>query len=151
MKINNEISVFSKDILKRNGWFPSRKVSKLVNDWKCEMINDSKTFVLFTEAERALVEFGGIKINERGSGVNQAREPFEINPLLAIGEADRFSDFEEDIGQKLYPLGECWGSNFFLAIGEDGKVFALMMDIFLVGNTFEEALENLIQGIRLEV
>jgi SUKH-3 immunity protein len=154
MKIDNESNIFYKevkDILEKNGWFSSRKISKLVTTWKYEMADDSEAFVLFDEAERVLLEFGGIKINERGGGVNQAQEPFEINPLLAKGEADRFADFELDIGQKLYPLGECWGSNFFLAIAEDGKVFALMMEIFLVGNTFEEALNNLIQGIKLEV
>jgi hypothetical protein len=80
--------------------------------------------------------------------VTSAKEYFEIDPLLALGEGDRFSHFSDHVGTNLYPLGEGAGGHYFLAIGEDGRVFLLMEDIKIIGNDFDEALESLILGYR---
>jgi hypothetical protein len=81
-----------------------------------------------------------------GSGEECARESIELIPLLAVGEEDRFRAFATVLGTKLYPLGEAGNGHVFLAISEEGRVYALMDELWLVGDTMEAALENLVRG-----
>lgn len=68
--------------------------------------------------------------------------------MAALGEEDRFAKHAEVLGMRPYPLGEWAGGNAFLAIAEDGPVFALMEEIDLVGGSISEAIENLVIGRR---
>ena len=105
-------------------------------------------FVRFPAATAALAEFGGLRVEQGGAGVTSARETFELDPTLAVGEADRFARFESIVGRRLYPLGEAGGGQYFLAISEDGQVFGVGDSIFDIGRTISEAIENLIVGRR---
>ncbi|NJM52296.1 MAG: hypothetical protein HC846_02215 [Blastocatellia bacterium] len=138
--------IFRKNFIKCRFGFQNRNCSERIEEWEKELQKFDPDFEMFSEARKVLLEFGGIKVNRRDSGIDFAREPFEIDLLLGIGESDRFSVFEAEIGEKLYPLGEGGGNHYFLAIGESGKVYGLMGYIFLIGNTFDDALENLILG-----
>lgn len=82
-----------------------------------------------------------------GRGEVWSRQSFRIDPALALGEEDRFTDFSRMLGTRLFPLGEA-GHEAFLALGEDGKVYALMLDLWLVGDSMEEAIEALVRGRR---
>ena len=54
-----------------------------------------------------------------------------------------------DLTGRLYPLGEAEGGLCFLAIGENDRVYILMMsEIRLLGGNIDEALEALLIGIQ---
>lgn len=143
---DRRFSEFAEEILLNAGWFPNRNCSEQIEKWEKELQKFDPDFEMFSEARKVLIEFGGIKVKQSGSGIDFARATFEIDPLLCIGESDRISDFESEIGEKLYPLGECFGGYCFLGIAESGKVYSIGMADFLFGNTINEALENLILG-----
>jgi hypothetical protein len=114
--------------------------------WKTSLAPED--FRIFPAAEAALRRFAGLEVKQRGPGVAMPREDFSIDPALAFGEMDRFRDHSDIIGLPLYPLGECGGGHYFLAIATDGRVFALMDGIVLIGGSIDEAVHNLIVGQR---
>ncbi len=130
--------------LRKAGWYPGRQVPKLVAKWKTNKMLTG--FEMFPLAEKILLEFGGLKIKQRGPGESLAREPFQFDPTMAGYEDDRFSDFLSLVNTKLYPLGEAATRHYYWTIGENEHVYLLMDDIQLVGTNIDEALENLIIG-----
>ena len=68
---------------------------------------------------------------------------------LGYHQSDLFKEFGRMVDTRLYPLGEAENGYYYLAIGENGRVYYLMEDIVLVGNTEDEALENLLIGRRV--
>jgi hypothetical protein len=145
--MSDRFDKFVTERLIKAGWFECRKVESLVSDWKSQ-IKATDNFEMFSMAEEILNEFGGIKVEQKGLGKGYPRTPFEINPALAIGEADRLLQQSQVIKQKLYPLGEVFGGYYFLTVGEDGRVFGISDHTLLIGNSFDEALNNLIIGIK---
>lgn len=138
---------FAIQLLRAAGWFEGRDVAGMVDAWRARLIEDG--FEPTIAAERALREFGGIRVIQRAPGINLARDTFEIDPLLGLGEHDRFERFETILGVSLYPMGECGGGHEFLAIASDGRVFVVGDDeIDLAGGTAREAILNLICGVR---
>lgn len=71
---------------------------------------------------------------------------FDLHPPLAMGEEDRFRQYEETVSSSLYPLGEASGGHVFLAVAEDGRVFAIMDNLWHVADSIDEALESLVLG-----
>jgi hypothetical protein len=140
-------SVQAEDILRRAGWHAGRSVPDLVATWRDGLLR-SHGIEMFPSAERALLEFGGLKIDEQGPGVTCAREPFEIDPILADYDGEVFGEFSGQVGTRLYPLGEAVGGLGFLAIGENDRVYMLLDDIRLLGNNMDEALEALLIGLQ---
>jgi SUKH-3 immunity protein len=130
------------EVLKDSGWFEGRNIgasSALPAD-----------FEIFPAASRVLAEFGGLKGGQCGAGINVATSDFDLRPALAFGESDRLKDFEEELGVRLYPLGEAHRSHYFLVIDERGQVYEVFGDqIKLLGSDFDSAIANLITGRRL--
>ena len=143
----NRFSAKAEETLKRVGWFPGRQVPDSVASWK-EILLDSDALTMFASAERVLLEFGGLKSMEQGEGVTCSREPFEIDPTLATYENEKFKEFSILVNTRLYPLGEAVGGLYYLAIGENDRVYMLMEDIRLVGNNMDEAMEALLIGLQ---
>ena len=73
--------------LRAAGWRPGRQVPDLVASWKNLMLSDG--FEMFESADEVLLEFGGLRIDQKGAGVTCAREPFNFDPTLAAGETER--------------------------------------------------------------
>lgn len=134
------------DTLRRAGWYSGRQVRNLVDAWRAQLLR-SDGFEMFPSAERALLEFGGLKIDQQGTGQTCARESFALDPTVALYENDRFGDFVAVLNTRLYPLGEAVGGHYFLTIGENERVYLLMQNVELLGNNIDEALENLIVGV----
>lgn len=130
-------------VLNAAGWTEQWNVEKETEAWCREL---SPCFRLFEAAEIALRRYGGLQVIQAGPREEAARESFELNPLLAIGEEDRFGDYSSRLGEPLYPLGEAGNGHVFLAIAADGRVFALMERIWFLGESMEAALETLILG-----
>ncbi|WXA90048.1 SUKH-3 domain-containing protein [Pendulispora brunnea] len=99
-------------------------------------------------AYKALAEFGGLKMDISGPGVDFAKGSFQLDPTLALGEEDRFGTYENR-SRRLYPLGEAYGGNPFLGIDEQGCVFVLMDEASRIGRSIEEALEGLLLGRKM--
>ncbi len=137
---------FVETVITDAGWFCGRSVNNIVSDWNHKLKSINKT-EMFPEAEVILNEFGGIKVKEKR---DFSKQTFEIDPTLALGEDDRFIEFSNNIETNLYPLGEAIGGYYFLAVAETGQIFWLMQDIFIIGNTFDEALSRMILGCQPE-
>jgi len=137
----------SERLLRQAGWHPGRQVPELVSTWKSHpSIADLE---MFETAERFLLEFGGITVTQSGPGVTLARSPFKIDPTLAPYQSDLFKDRGSMVDTRLYPVGEAEDAMYYLAIGENGRVYYVMEDIVLAGYTEDEALENILIGRRV--
>jgi SUKH-3 immunity protein len=131
------------DVLVEAGWAPGRRVpDDQLQAWSEQL----EGFPLFESAERVLREFGGLSVDQEGPGLTSAREPFEIDPLLALHEEDRFELYRDEYGVQLYPLGEAGSGHGFLAIDPAGRTYFAMGDLRLVAETFDGALEALVLG-----
>ena len=128
------------ELLQEAGWVPGRDVSG-----KLQLPDD---FVPFPAALNVLNEFGNLRIGKHGPGVECARIPLILNPMLATGEFDRFIEYENTLRIRLYPLGETGDGHSFIAIDEQGRIFLLFENISFVDNTFDAALDNLLNGTK---
>ncbi|WP_327136060.1 SUKH-3 domain-containing protein (plasmid) [Streptomyces sp. NBC_01343] len=134
---------FSSEIegaLRAAGWFPGRQVD--ISAWR----NSMQGFPMHVAAEEILREFGGIHVQVSGPGVTCMRTPFEFDPELAVGEEDRFLELSRRFDCSLFPVGMKDSGDFFLAIDEDGTVYALMNWLFSLGHG-DDALERLVTGV----
>jgi hypothetical protein len=137
-------SARTENTLQRAGWYPGRQVPDKLAYWKSN--ETLSRFEMFPAAERILLEFGGLKVDQEGPGETCAREPFVVEPTFAAYEYDLFGYYSNLVKTTLYPLGEVNSGYYFWAIGEDNHVYILMDDIQLLGKDIDEALENLILG-----
>ncbi|MDV5145735.1 SUKH-3 domain-containing protein [Streptomyces sp. SBC-4] len=129
-------------VLRETGWHPGRAVD--TRGWKQQMEQDG--FRSHAAAEDFLREFGGLAVEHGGAGITRAREPFDLDPLLALGEADRFSEWGEKIGHHLFPVGELARGHAFLGLDEDGELYVVADWLARFGR-MPEAMENLVLGV----
>ena len=128
--------------MRQISWYPGRAVPNEVERWKREL----DEFVIFDVAETVLLEFGGLRNDEDGPGLEAARSRFRLDPALACGERGRFEEFETEIDCRLYPLGEACGGAVFLAIAEDARVYLMERALWLAGDDIWDALDRFIRG-----
>ena len=131
-------------VLRSAGWEPTdRGSSEDLLRWKGEFDG----LVFHRAAEAALNKFGGVKVQIGGPGEAMARQSFELNPSLALGDDDLFYSEGDRLDKPLFPLGEGGGGQYYLAIADDGFVYALGFEcIDQCGDTIEDAIENLVHG-----
>ena len=129
----------TENALTNAGWFEGRNVESDTLNWTLELLEDD--FEIFPAALNILLEFGGLKLEQSGNGYL----PLLLDPTLAFGENDRFSDFAEMLGNQLYPLGEFINQHYYLAVSDDGRVFSLMTELTIIGKNFNDALERIVQ------
>jgi hypothetical protein len=133
------------NVLRASGWQPGRRTSaRQLDAWATAL---GGGFEQSSAARSVLEEFGGLKIQQAGAGLEIARQDVEFDPLLALHEDDRFRELQALTG-RVFPLGEVWGGMSFFAISEEGRVFAVMSAVDLLGDTIDQALEVLIRGLR---
>lgn len=136
-----------RDVLERAGWYPGREERAQAESW-AHRLERPGGFELFQAAREALSEFGGLEVAVSGPGIDFAKGSFRIDPTLALGEEERFAQHASALGSRLYPLGEAYDGNAFLAIDEQGRVYLLMDEIHWGANSMTEAMESLILGQR---
>jgi len=130
--------------LKAAGWeADGARDQGRVNTWLAQLSEFSPN----GEARDILSEFGGVRVDQNVPGVECSRMPFWIDPTRAAGEDDRFGRFEDHSG-RLFPVGEIWGGHAILGVNSEGRVFAVMDDLYLIGNDFGEALDRLVRGLK---
>ncbi|MFD4133626.1 SUKH-3 domain-containing protein [Streptomyces goshikiensis] len=135
-------SAEAENVLRDAGWYPGRNVDTTV--WRERLEADG--FRIHSAAEDFLREFGGLTVVSGGSGITRSREPFELDPLLALGEDDRFGEWGEEIGRHLFPLGELDRGHAFLGLDEHGELYVVVNWLARFGR-MPEAMENLILGV----
>ncbi|WP_434422036.1 SUKH-3 domain-containing protein [Nannocystis pusilla] len=133
--------------LRAAGWREGRDIGEKITSWE-NLLQESDKFEMFTEARRALREFGELSVHQTGPGEECARSSFHLDPSLASGESDRFEEYERTLGEKLFPLGEVDNGHAYLAMGESGKTYLLMDFLIYLAPTFEEAMAALLEGKR---
>ncbi|MGW2581219.1 SUKH-3 domain-containing protein [Streptomyces virginiae] len=129
-------------VLRGAGWCPGRRVGTA--GWWERLEADG--FRGHPAAEAFLREFGGLTVGHGGPGITRAREAFELDPLLALGEDDRFGGWGEAIGRQLFPLGELDHGHAFLGLDERGELYAVADRLARFGR-IPEAIENLVLGV----
>ncbi|MFF9065102.1 SUKH-3 domain-containing protein [Streptomyces sp. NPDC014891] len=127
-------------VLREAGWHPGRAVDTA--RWTRQLEQDG--FRSHAAAENFLREFGGLATGHGGAGITRAREVFDLDPLLAQGEADRFYEWGEEIGHRLFPVGELAGR--FLGLDEDGELYVVDGWLARFGR-MPKAMENLVLGV----
>lgn len=141
----SELSKEAERTLLRSGWLPGRFVDP--SAWRTRL--EDAGFVIHEAAERFLSEFGGLAFEFGGDGISRAREAFELDPLLALGEDDRFNEWGELIGVSLAPIGELDNGRYFLGLDESETVY-LVADWLAQFGVGLAGLENLILGVAPE-
>ncbi|MEV8093243.1 SUKH-3 domain-containing protein [Kitasatospora sp. NPDC085879] len=124
------------------GWRPGRKVDVL--PWRRRL--ESSGFHMHAAAELFLSEFGGLTVDVDGPGISCARVPFELDPSLADGEDDRFSEWGQEVGEEIFPIGEMDGGRYFLGISSSSEIY-IVADWLASLGVGVEALERLVRGI----
>ncbi|MDI1477374.1 SUKH-3 domain-containing protein [Polyangium sp. y55x31] len=127
------------------GWHKDRRDTQRVAQWRRKLENPNG-FRMSIAAERALEEFGGIRVDCEGPGLECARGGFDLDPGLASGEEDRFDAFRDQVGSDLFPLGEAYNGQAFLAIDGMGRVYLLGDRIQLLGANIHSALDSILVG-----
>ena len=110
---------------------------------------------MFPIAEAVLSEFGGLEIKQYPDLVPSGLLPISLDldkiiqygPEASVMLRENFEIFEGELGMRLFPLGE-EPSGYAIAISEDGRVFAVLDDMQMVGTDFGAALSNIVIGRR---
>jgi hypothetical protein len=145
MSASPEWSLETQAILESAGWHPGRREKDLVTRWR-QQLSTPGGFDLSGEAERVLEEFGELRVDRRGPGLEAARAGFEMDPTLALGEEERFARLGNSLGANLFPLGEALDGHVFLAIDESGRIYLVGDEIHPLGSNIYQALDNLLLG-----
>jgi hypothetical protein len=143
--VASDLSAESVEALSASGWKPGRRVA--VDKWRTDL--ESEGFVMHKAAEDFLSEFGGLFVDVRGPGLEYARVPFELDPMLCSGEQDRFAGWGRKLGKSFFPIGELDYGHFFLAIDAEGVIY-LIVDVVERLSVNEKGLDMLIRGIAAE-
>lgn len=135
----------SESRLKDAGWYKGRRNAQRVAEWR-QSLESPNGFRMSLAAEAALEEFGGLHVDCQGPGIECARGGFDLDPELASGEEDRFDRFRQQVGSDMFPLGEAFDGQAFLAIDGEGRVYLLGDRICLLGNNIRVALDAVLMG-----
>ncbi|MDI1447604.1 SUKH-3 domain-containing protein [Polyangium sp. 6x1] len=127
------------------GWHKGRRDTGRVAQWR-RKLEKPAGFRMSMAAERALEEFGGIRVDCQGPGLECARGGFDLDPELASGEEGRLGAFRDQVGSDLFPLGEAYSGEAFLAMDGIGRVYLLGDRIQLLGTNIHSALDSIVVG-----
>ncbi|MGK4582246.1 SUKH-3 domain-containing protein [Kitasatospora sp. HPMI-4] len=133
-------------VLRAAGWEPGRNVS--IEPWR--RMFEGSNLHMHEAAEHFLSEFGGLTVNPDGPGISRAPTQFELDPGLADGEEERFSEWSEEIGETIVPIGELDRGRYFLGIDTSARIYIVTDWVSSFGE-MPEAFEKLIIGIAATV
>jgi len=149
---NNRFSPAVEQALREAGWYPGRMLPESeVEKWYAFRWKEEPGYCYAHEvALQVLREFGGLHIEQSAPGINYPRKPFCIDPLSALGiHDDHWLFYEWHAEDTLYPLSFVGQErDAVLAMTHRGQVFLLGEVLMRWGDTFDQALENAILGIR---
>ena len=132
-------------VLRAGGWFPGRSVP--TETWESVLLQTGE-FEIHDAARRFLAEFGAVGVPYRDPWDAMPWMEFSLDPLLAFWDEEIIDDLAEQAGVDLYPIGMRDRGNQYLAMAEDGSVYAGMDSVWLLAPTPDEALQRLASRIR---
>lgn len=138
-------------VLRENGWVPggdsveaARTAVATVSE---EVGADGSRHEPFPAAVAALQQFGGLYVVQDGPGVALRRRPFALDPTLAAHCTQTLADLARILGTRVFPLGVEGDADAFLAVDEQGRVFAVdPYGEWFLGATVAEAITALVTG-----
>ncbi|MEJ8646395.1 SUKH-3 domain-containing protein [Streptomyces sp. MS1.HAVA.3] len=98
-----------------------------------------------------LAEFGGLRFMFSGPGVEVARSAFLRDPSVCEGEEDLCLEWSEELGRRLFPIGEQAEGVAFLAIDEHGAVISLGTGVAETYGPVPAAFERMLLGYKAAV
>ncbi|GAA3496225.1 hypothetical protein GCM10019016_033260 [Streptomyces prasinosporus] len=134
-------------VLRAGGWFPGRAVA--TDTWESILLHTGE-FEPHDAARRFLAEFGALAVPHRDPADSMPWVEFSLDPLAAMWDAEIIDDLAEQAGAELYPIGTRDRGNQYLAMAEDGAVYAGMDHVHLLAPTPDEALRRLTARVRPE-
>ena len=146
------MSVFSPETeaaLTDAGWRPTRSVD--VEAWRAHF--EAAGCVMSPAAEEFLSRFGGLDVQISGPGLERAREPFDLEPMLCDGEEDRFIELSRSMERDLFPIGAFSGLRYFLGIDENAEIYLIEVEVESFGR-MPDAMDAMVRGrkpVRVEV
>ncbi|MFJ8186183.1 SUKH-3 domain-containing protein [Streptomyces sp. NPDC096105] len=134
-------------LLEAAGWCPGRSVP--TDTWE-DVLRTTGEFEPHDAARRFLAEFGALAVPHRDPADSMPWVEFSLDPLAAMWDAEIIDDLAEQAGAELYPIGTRDRGNQYLAMAEDGAVYAGMDHVHLLASTPDEALRRLTARVRPE-
>ncbi|MEV6907738.1 SUKH-3 domain-containing protein [Amycolatopsis sp. NPDC051071] len=130
-------------LLEGSGWSRDRRVS--IGAW--DAILRGEGYRLSPCAEEILRGLGGLRVRPVGTGPYTHDLLFEPE-LAGSGAYDIAEQFEEQFGQRFYPIAE-WISNACVFLGDAGKVVSYDdIERLDIADTFADALDIILLGVR---
>lgn len=127
--------------LRAAGWQPGRSID--TTSWRLQL--EQVGLQMHDAAEAFLREFGGLDFEYGGPGISRAREPFHLDPALAVGDEDRLEDWGPSAGRHLFPIGYP-DDRYLLSIDQFSEIYCVDPWDASFGR-MPEALENLVLGV----
>lgn len=128
-------------------WSPGRDVSAAVDAWLART-GVERELPMFPAARRAMAEFGGLTLGQRGpTGEPGKGYASTIYPAANQPMTQDVADFGQVLGTAVFPLGDHEDGPALLAIDERGRVFLLHpVEWVFLGETMDEAVGWMTQG-----
>lgn len=150
-----DISPEAQQILSASGWSPESFDEKLAEELvgqlhKAQRRRREAATHAFPEAIRALATYGGIAVPARGPGDTAYRDGFTLTPVDGLTSETALQELRQLTVDEEYffPIGAIPDIHGKLLISDHGKVVMYGPNgYFLVGNSMNEALNNLIAGV----
>ncbi|MGA5795032.1 SUKH-3 domain-containing protein [Streptomyces cellulosae] len=134
-------------LLEAAGWCPGRSVP--TDTWE-DVLRTTGGFEAHDAARRFLAEFGALAVPHRDPADSMPWMEFSLDPLAAMWDAEIIDVLAEQAGTELDPIGTRDRGNQYLAMAEDGAVYAGMDHVDLLARAPGEALCRLTSRIRPE-
>lgn len=132
------------EVLRAAGWFEGRRVPADVTRWE-EALSTPSGYSLNEHAREFLLEFGGLCWPDFPRDKRPSRFLFDLDPMRADFEEDRFRLAEADAGgERLFPVGEVLNGYYFLAVRARGSFYLVMDDVERCGEDAWTAFGRLI-------
>jgi hypothetical protein len=132
-------------VLRAGGWFPGRSVP--TETWEGILLQTGE-FEIHDAARRFLAEFGAVGVPYREPWDSMPWMQFRLDPVLAMWDTEIMDDLADQAGVELFPIGVRDRGNQYLAMAEDGAIYAGMDSVWLLAPTPDEALQQLAGRIR---
>jgi hypothetical protein len=133
-------------VLTDAGWFKNRNID--ISVLEKVLINDK--YIVFKCAKDFLSEFGLLKITFKNPRSDKNVD-IEIDTRKAITFKSKIDAYGCYFNTNMLPVAEVERFCMIVCISEDGKFYGGYDETLLkLGNSFEEALYNLMTGVQLE-
>lgn len=137
--------------LRRNGWFPGRRIDDaLLNRWLRAAVEE-RGCRLFPEAVRILREFGDLSFDDIYFGVDDSPSNDISLSLQQVHEDHQiWLSIEWELNEVLFPIAYELGQGFTFAVSSTGKFFHLGISTVYCGDSIEAFLGGQRQEVSIE-